>query len=65
MSFEKAEYSGEEGRFISDIRLKTTPFKRPFSARIFATTLNASRPEKDCKATSGELYVQYFQYSRR
>ena len=61
MSFEKAEYSGEEGGFLSDIRLKATPFKRPFSARIFATTLNAGRPEKENEATSGEMCVLYFQ----
>ena len=50
-------YSGEEGKVISDIRLKATPFKRPFSVQIFATTLDASRPEKKNEATSGELYV--------
>ena len=57
VSFEKAWYSGEEGRAISEIRLKSTPFKRPFSAQIFATTLNASRPEKENEATRGELCV--------
>ena len=57
VSFEKPMYSAEEGKVISDIRLKATEFERPFSIQIFATTLNASRPEKDCEATSGELCV--------
>ena len=55
VSFEKAMYSAEEGKVISDIRLKATEFERPFSVQIFATTLDASRPEKEYEATSGEL----------
>ena len=50
-------YSGEEGKVISEIRLKATSFGRPFSVQIFATTLDASRPEKENEATSGELCV--------
>ena len=57
MSFEKAEYSGEEGQVLSDIRMKATPFESPFSIQIFATILDASRPEKENEATSGELCV--------
>ena len=57
VSFEKPMYCGEEGKVISDIRLKATEFERPFSVQIFATTLDASRPEKDYEAASGELCV--------
>ena len=57
MSFEKAEYCGEEGDNLSRIRLKATPFEKSFSVQIFATTLDTSRPEKDYEATSGELCV--------
>ena len=57
VSFEKAMYSGEEGKVISEIRLKSTEFETPFSFQIFATTLDASRPEKENEATSGELCV--------
>ena len=49
-------YSGEEGKF-SEIRLNATEFGRPFSVQIFATTLDARRPEKENEATSGELCV--------
>ena len=57
MSFEKAVYSGDEGSILSDIRLKATPFEIPFSVQIFATGLDANRPEKENEATSGELCV--------
>ena len=57
MSFEKAEYCSEEGGNLSSIRLKATPFETPFSVQIFATTLDAGRPEKENEATSGELCV--------
>ena len=50
-------YSAEEGKVLSDIRLKATSFESPFSVQIFATTLDASRPEKENEATSGELCV--------
>ena len=57
VSFEEAMYSGEEGKVISNIRLKATEFERPFSVQIFVTTLDAGRPEKENEATSGELCV--------
>ena len=57
VSFEKAMYSGEEGKVIAEIRLKATAFEMPFSAQIFATTLDTSRSEKAYEATSGELCV--------
>ena len=57
VSFEKTMYSVEEGKVISEIRLTATEFVRPFSVQIFATTLDASRPEKENEATSGELCV--------
>ena len=57
MSFEKAMYSGEEGKAISHIRLKATTFETPFSVQIFATTLDTGRSEKAYEATSGELCV--------
>ena len=50
-------YSVDEGGILSDIRLKATSFGRPFSVQIFATTLDARRPEKEYEATSGELCV--------
>ena len=57
VSFEKARYSGKEDELTSQIRLRATEFQTPFSVQIFATTLDARRPEKDFEATSGELCV--------
>ena len=58
-------YSGDEGGILSDIRLKAMHFGSPFSVQIFATTLDARRPEKENEAISGELCVLLFQYSRK
>ena len=58
VSFQKAIYSGAEGKVISEIRLKATEFETYFSVQIFATTLNVGSTEKAYEATSGELCVQ-------
>ena len=57
VSFAEAMYSTKEGVRFSEIRLKATEFETPFSVQIFATTLDASRPEKENEATIGELCV--------